>query len=391
MISFETATNIINTQKILLQPEIAALENCLGRVLAEDVISDINMPPFDKSAMDGYAIRKQDLFEELEVVETIKAGDIPAKIIDAKQCSKIMTGALIPQGADCVIIVEQTKVINEHTIRFTGAKTNINIAFKAEDIRNGDIVLKKGTLIRPQEMAILATVGCVKPLVYKLPRIAVMSTGDEIAEPHLYPENGKIRNSNASQLIGQVKSLRITPDYLGIIEDTEEATLKKVNYATENYDVVLLTGGISMGDFDFVPKVMENAGVELLIKTIAIKPGKPTVFGRKNNSFVFCLPGNPVSSFVVFELFAKDFIKNMYGNTKVSDYQCLTIKEDFNLRPSDRMTFLPVKTDQNNEVIPVNYHGSAHIYALCFADGIMKIDEHTASIKKGDKVYVRPL
>jgi len=391
MISFETATNIINTQKILLQPEIAALENCLGRVLAEDVISDINMPPFDKSAMDGYAIRKQDLFEELEVVETIKAGDIPAKIIGTKQCSKIMTGALIPEGADCVIIIEQTKVINEHTIRFTGAKTNINIAFKAEDIKNGDIVLKKGTLIRPQEMAILATVGCVKPLVYKLPRIAIMSTGDEIVEPHLHPENGKIRNSNASQLIGQVKSLGITPDYLGIIEDTEEATLEKVKYATENYDVVLLTGGISMGDFDFVPKVMENAGVELLIKTIAIKPGKPTVFGRKNNSFVFCLPGNPVSSFVVFELFAKDFIKNMYGNTKVSDYQYLTIKEDFNLRPSDRMTFLPVKTDQNNEVIPVNYHGSAHIYALCFADGIMKIDEHTASIKKGDKVYVRPL
>jgi len=390
MISFDEAQKIIYNNIILLTPEKIDISFCLGRVLAEDVISDINMPPFDKSAMDGYAIRKQDLFEELEIIETIKAGDIPSKIINACQCSKIMTGSLIPQGADCVIMVELTEPIAKNKIRFTGSDSRPNIAKKAEDIKIGETVLKKGTLLRPQEVAILATVGCTQPLVYKLPRIAIMSTGDEIVEPHIVPDNGKIRNSNAYQLISQVKRCGINTDYLGIIEDTEEATYNKIRGALDNYDVLLLTGGISMGDFDFVPKVMEKAGVNLLIETVAIRPGKPVVFGKKNNTFVFCLPGNPVSSFVVFELFTKPFINAMYGNNSTIIAQHLVIKEDFITRPSDRLTWVPVSIDENNEVAPVNYHGSAHIYALCFAQGIMRLDPNIGIIKKGEKVYVRP-
>jgi len=391
MISFKEAQKIINDNIILLDTENVDIKSSLGRILAIDVISDINMPPFDKSAMDGYAIRKKDLYNELEVIETIKAGDIPFKKIEANQCSKIMTGAMIPESADSVIMVELTENTSTTKIKFTGKETNTNISYKAEDIKQGEIVLKRGTILRPQELAILATVGCIYPVVFKLPRIAIMSTGDEIVEPYLFPESGKIRNSNAYQLIGQVLKCGVTPDYLGIIEDTEEATYNKISDALKNYDVLLLTGGISMGDFDFVPNVMAKAGVQLLIQTIAMKPGKPTVFGRKDNTFVFCLPGNPVSSFAVFELLAKSFIKAMSGDNSGDKILKLKLKETYSQRVSDRLTWVPVRIDENNEVIPVSFHGSAHIYALCSAQGIMRIESVTTQINKGEIVYVRQI
>jgi len=391
MISFEEAQKIINNNIILLDTENAVLKTSLDRVLAQDVVSDINMPPFDKSAMDGYAIRSKDLFNELEIIETIKAGDIPQKKIGTNQCSKIMTGALVPEGSDCVIKVEQTKNISETKIIFNGKETQPNISYKAEDIKLGEIVLKKGTVVRPQELAILATVGCTNPIVYKLPRIAIMSTGDEIVEPGISPATGKIRNSNAYQLIGQVQKCGVEPKYLGIIEDTEEATFDKISDALKRYDVLLLTGGISMGDFDFVPKVMTKAGVQLYVQTVAMKPGKPTVFGRKDNTFVFCLPGNPVSSFVVFELFAKPFIKAMSGHTTDDKFLKLPLKETFNYKISDRLSWVPVKIDDNNEVIPVTFHGSAHIYALCYAQGFMRVEKGTVQIKQGEMVHVRQI
>jgi len=390
MISFKEAQQIINDNIIILGIENVDIKTSLGRVLAHDVESDINMPPFDKSAMDGYAIRRKDLFNELEVIETIKAGEIPRKKINAGQCSKIMTGALIPEGADTVIMVELTEATGLNKIKFTGTDSRPNISYKAEDIKLGEVVLKKGTLLRPQEIAILASVGCTYPVVYKLPRIAIMSTGDEIVEPHLVPDSGKIRNSNAYQLIGQVQKCGISPDYLGIIEDTEEATYNKISGALQNYDILLLTGGISMGDFDFVPKVMEKAGVTLLIQTIAMKPGKPTVFGRKDNTFVFCLPGNPVSSFAVFELFAESFIKAMSGYKADRKLLKLKLKETFTLKASDRLTWIPVEIDENEDVIPVSFHGSAHIYALCFAQGLMPIEAGISQINKGEIVHVRP-
>ena len=391
MISFEEAQKIINENIFLLGIENINIKNSLGRVLAKDVVSDVNMPPFNKSAMDGYAIRRIDLFEELEVVETIKAGDVPQKKIEAKQCSKIMTGAIIPEGSDCVIKVELTGKISDTKIKFTGSDTFPNISYKAEDIKQGEIVLKKGTFLRPQEIAILAAVGCIQPSVYKLPRIAIMSTGDEIVEPDEIPGQGKIRNSNASQLISQVQKCGIEPDYLGIIEDSEEVTYNKIADALKNYDVLLLTGGISMGDFDFVPKVMSKAGVNIFIQTVAMKPGKPTVFGRKENAFVFCLPGNPVSSFMVFEVMAKSFIKAMSGNNDDEKMLTLSMKETFLFRTSDRLTWVPVKIDENNEVSPVIFHGSAHIYALCSAQGVICVDKGVAQIKKGERVHVRQI
>jgi len=391
MISYDEAQDILKRNFTKAATETIDIKQCNGRVLAMDVISDINMPPFDKSAMDGFAIRREDLFNELTVIETIKAGDIPQKRIQKNECSKIMTGAIVPEGADCVIIVEKIEFLSEDKIRYTGRDTNTNIAYKAEDIKKGETVLKKDTYIRSQEMAILATVGCTSPLVYKLPRMAIMTTGNEIVEPYKYPENGLIRNSNAYQLIAQIQNCGIQPDYLGIVEDTEDVLYERVCKSIEAYDIIILTGGISMGDYDFVPDVMEKAGVELMFRSISIKPGKPTIFGKKNNTFVFCLPGNPVSSFTIFELFVKPFVHAFCGRENNIKELNLPLKEKYTQKPTDRLSWLPVFIDNDLNVSTVNYHGSAHIYSLCFANGLMRIEPFIKEIDQGEKVNVRQI
>lgn len=388
MVTFEEALQIINTSARILPRENVLLDESMNRILAEDVISDMDMPPFDKSAMDGFACRREDLPERLEIIETIKAGDVPQKRIGKKQCSRIMTGGKVPEGADCVIMVEQTETISDNFIKFTGSKTSDNIARQAEDIKLGDIVLRAGILLQPQHIAVLASVGCVKPLVYTQPRVAILSTGDEIVEPHIKPDGTCIRNSNGIQLVNQVKKLGAVANYMGIVGDTPEETDKAIKQALAENDVIILTGGVSMGDFDFVPEVLRKNGVEILFEKVAVKPGRPTVFGRKHNRFVFGLPGNPVSSFTIFELITKPFIYKLMGHDYKPVHVHIPIGVDYSRKKADRIAWTPVKMESGT-VIPVDYHGSAHIHSLCFAHGLLAMDVGISEFKKGELVNVR--
>lgn len=391
MIRFEEAREIILSNVILTGTERVDFNQALNRVLAEDVFSDVDMPPFDKAAVDGYACRREDLGRELEVLEVIPAGTTPTKAIGQGQCTKLMTGAMVPEGADTVIMVEQTEEINPGLIRFSGPKTSSNIAQKAEDVKKGDLVLQKGTLILPQHIAILASVGCVEPLVSRQPRVAILSTGDELVEPALTPGAGQIRNSNGFQLIAQVRSAHCIPNYMGIIPDDEEATDRAISQALVENDLVLLTGGVSMGDFDFVPKIMRKNGVNILFQKVAVKPGKPTVFGKTNQTYIFGLPGNPVSSFINFEVFAKPLLYRMMGRDWQPGELSLKMGVDFHRKKADRLEFLPVINDETGTVTPVSYHGSAHIHAMVLANGIMSIPAGIHEIKKGAPVNVRPV
>ena len=388
MVTFDEALKIVSKAAFTLPKENVMLEDSMNRVLAEDVISDMDMPPFDKSAMDGFACRREDLANVLEIVETIKAGDMPIEIIGKNQCARIMTGGKVPQGADCVLMVEQTELISDTAIRFTGSKTADNIARKAEDIKLGEVVLKEGVLIRPQHIAVLASVGCVNPLVYRKPRVAVLTTGDEIVEPHVKPEGTCIRNSNGIQLVNQVKITGATANYMGIVGDTPEDTNRAVKVALENNDVLIFTGGVSMGDFDFVPGVLKENGFEILFEKVAVKPGRPTVFGRKGNQFVFGLPGNPVSSFIIFELITKPFLYKLMNHKYTPVQAKLPIGVDYSRKKADRIAWTPVRVE-NGAAIPVDYHGSAHIHSLCFADGLLAMDVGVSEFYKGDLVNVR--
>jgi molybdopterin molybdotransferase len=389
MITINEAFEIVIKSAIKVETEEVPFLSSLNRIIAENVTADIEMPPFDKSAVDGYACRKADLLNELEVIEIIPAGKVPEKEIRKNQCAKIMTGAPVPKGAEAVIMVEDVEDLGDNKIKYLKKKIKNNICYKGEDLQKGEIVLKPGTLIKPQHIAILATAGCLMPVVYRKIKVAVISTGDELVEPEVKPGLSQIRNSNAYQLMAHVKSAGAEAKYIGIALDTEESTRNAISEAFLTADIVLITGGVSMGDFDYVPQILSELRVELKFKSIAVQPGRPTLFGTRGEQFIFGLPGNPVSSFVQFELLVRPLIYKMSD----CDYQPLNFKMsmgvDYSRKRSDRLSVIPAKIEKDNVVLPMEYHGSAHINSLSGADGLFFIPIGQTVLKKGDSVDVR--
>ncbi|NVO21575.1 MAG: molybdopterin molybdotransferase MoeA [Bacteroidetes bacterium] len=389
MIRFEEALDIVAHEAKPLSFEWIGLSDCLGRILATDVFADMDMPPFDKSAVDGYACRREDLGSELQVKEVIAAGKEPQFEIGKDECAKLMTGGMVPKGADTVIMVEEVEVLELNRIRFTGSKTAPNICFRAEDIHKGDKVLEKGTLLRAQEVAILASVGKASPEVYEQVKIGIITTGDELVEPGVSPGPSQIRNSNAWQLIIQVKKAGCIPNYYGIAVDDEAETLSLIEKACAENQIVILTGGVSVGDFDFVPAVLARAGFDLKFRSIAVQPGKPSIFATRGSTYLFALPGNPVSSFVQFELLVRHLLNHMSGNFDSAKLRKLTMGFDYTRKRTDRKAFIPVAFLEDGSVGPIEYHGSAHIHSYIFAEGIISVEIGSNVINKGTLVDVR--
>lgn len=379
-----------------LGTERVEIDRALNRVLAEDVASDVDIPPFNKSAMDGYACRRADLENELTIIETIPAGLLPKKTIGQNQCSKIMTGAVVPEGADCVIMVEYTEPTADNKIRFTGEQTYDNICLKGEDIKKGDIVLQSGYIISAQHIAVLASLGCTKPLVAVQPRIGIIATGDELVEPGQKPTACQIRNSNSFQLAAQVTSASATATNYGIAVDTEEVIDDMIKKAIAENDVVILSGGVSVGDYDFVRGILKNNNIRLLFEKVAVKPGRPTVFGIRDEGgrkpvFCFGLPGNPVSTFTIFELLVKPFLFKMMGHNFKPIVSHRELEKTITREKTERDSWVPVVFTEKNKVKNIEYHGSAHINALSEADGLLCIPTGIAEIKEGATVAVRQI
>jgi molybdopterin molybdotransferase len=301
-----------------------------------------------------------------------------------------MTGAMVPEGADCIIMVENSELTDHEKVRCIKKETARNICHKGEDIKAGDIVISAGTKIRPQHIAVLAASGAVGPKVYKRIQVGILSTGDELVEPEHIPSPSKIRNTNAWQLIAQVSGTGAIPEYGGIAADTKIALSAMLADSLDRNDVVLMTGGVSMGDFDYVPGVMGKMEIEILFSSIAIKPGRPTVFGKIGNQFVFGLPGNPVSSFVLFEILVKPFILRMMGCSEEPVILRLPLGASIHRKKSVRKSLIPVRID-NGLVFPVEYHGSAHIHAYTQASGIVTIEIGSKGLGKGEMADVRLL
>lgn len=390
MISFEQAYALVTDKLPLPEVEQVPLAESRGRVLATDIQSDMCMPPFDKAAVDGFACRREDLGDEsLQVLEVIAAGKVPVHRIGKGQCAKIMTGAMMPEGADCIVMVEQSEMLAGERVRFTDKRTKDNIARMGEDIRRGDVVLRQGCLIKPQHMAVLASVGAHHPNVYKQVKVCVMSTGDELVEPHLVPGKGQIRNSNATQLLAQAEAMGLVVTYGGIIADNEPDCRRMITNGLHDNDVLILSGGISMGDFDYIPAILDELGLKIQFRSIAVQPGKPTVFSRSGNKFVFALPGNPVSSFNIFELLAKPFMYRLMGLRWEAPVLRLPMAESYERKSVSRLGFVPSVITADGKVKPIRYHGSAHINALTDADALMQVPLGKAVINIGDLVDVR--
>ncbi len=391
MITFDKAHEIVMSSSFRLESETIPFTDSLNRVLAENIQSDMDMPPFNKATVDGFACRRADLESELSIIETIAAGSYPGKKVNEGECSGIMTGAAVPVGADMVFMVEDSVRLQTGKVKFTGSFYKENIAIKGEDIKKGDSVLHSGIMIRPQHIAVMASVGCTSVSVSKIPVVSVISSGDELVEPDEKPGIAQIRNTNAYQLMAQVQRAGASGRYCGIARDDAEETYDIIKRAIVESDIVLITGGVSMGDFDFVPAVLERAGVNILFSRVNVQPGKPTTFGIHPDALVFGLPGNPVSSFTQFELLVRPLIYKMMNYNWEPETVELKMAKDFSRKSADRLAWIPVIITKEKLVFPVEYHGSAHISALSSADGIISMDPGKNVIEKGELVSVRQI
>jgi molybdopterin molybdotransferase len=369
MITFEEAIETVLANTPAPQTETVPLQHAHGRILMQAVTSDHDMPPFNKSAMDGYACRRADLPGPLHCLETIAAGETPSYVINAGRCAKIMTGAIVPEGADCVFMVEQSQVLEDNSVRFTGENTNDNICFKGEDVKTGDVVLHPGALIKPGHIAVLAAAGCVEPLVAKVPKVGILSTGSELVPPSAPVSGATIRETSGQQLVAQVSACGCRPTFYGIVEDDEEKIAAAINNAVAENDVVLICGGSSAGDFDFVPKLLEAAGFQHAFDKVAIQPGKPLAFTVRDDKVCFGMPGNPVSTYMTMETIVKPFLYRSMGH----DFRAPTVKlklgKTMKRKKGIRMSFVPGHKVDAGTVEKLDYHGSAHIHAISQADG----------------------
>lgn len=347
------------------------------------------MPPWNKSAVDGYACRHTDLGHELTVLETVAAGVMPQKEVVPGTCSRIMTGAAVPAGADYVFMLEDSEELSDGRVKFTGRAGNDNIAKAGEDIMKDQTVLRSGHYIKPQDVAVLASVGAMEVTVSCRPRIGVISTGDELVEPDIVPAGAQIRNSNASQLMAQIARAGARGKYYGIARDDVESITSLLKKALEENDVVLISGGVSFGDFDLVPRVMRSLGLTIHFDQVAMQPGKPLTFCTGDKKAVFGLPGNPVSVFVQFEVMVRAFLDRMAGVSEQAPVLQMPLAADYSRKKAERMSWIPCTITAAGEALPVEYHGSAHISALTGAWGVIIIPRGQSWIQKGEMVSVR--
>ena len=387
LLSVEEAEKAISAFPISVKSKTVPLLAAQGRFLAQDLFSPIDMPGFDKSAMDGFAYKSDDASTAFKIVETIPAGIPPKIVVTPGQCAKIMTGAMIPVGADRVVKREYT-VEEEGFMRIVKADGNLNIRLKGEDLQAGKLAMARGTRLQPAQVALLASLGLAEIPVAQPSKVGIITTGSELVDPGSPLAPGQVYNSNSYSLAAQLSETGAEPIMLGRVADDEEATTKAIASGLGACDVLILSGGVSAGDFDYVPAAMKKAGLTLHFKKIAVQPGMPTVFASLGDKAVFGLPGNPVSTFVIFEVFIRPMLLRLMGHAFRPLVQPAVMTVAFSRSHSERTAFLPVSCRHGRATL-VPYHGSAHLHALSLANALLCVPAGQDTIPAGSTVDVR--
>lgn len=381
--------------------EKISLLEALGRVLGEDIIATRDHPPWDNSAMDGFAVRWEDLKQEhaitkpvvLAVIEDVPAGKVASKTAGRGQAIRIMTGAPIPKGADTVVKVEDTEPSADSVRIFKEVERGANIRPQGEDVKKGDCIIAKGTQLRPAEVGMLAILAKSFVLVSQQPRVAVLSTGDELADLDERFDETKIVNSNSYGIAAAVREAGGIPILLGIAKDQPSALKEKIAHGL-NADILVLSGGVSMGDYDFTKTVFKELGAEMNFWKLAIRPGQPLAFGKIKGKLAFGLPGNPVSSMITFEQLVRPALLKMsglrsYGRPVVQ----AVFQEQFSKRP-DRRHFLRGILSREDGVLKVRTtgdQGSGILTSMVKANCLIDVPEETERLHPGDRVNVQVL
>lgn len=402
LMTFEEAQRAIASQfkAPALGEEDAVLLEAYNRVLAEDVVSMLDIPPFSRSTVDGYAVKAEDTFEAdenqpacLKVSGVVNIGEQPKVTVGKCETVEIVTGAPIPEGADAAVMVEDTEREDSELQIFSPVKPNENVMKKGSDIKMGEVVLKKGQVLGSSEIGVLAALGLTKVKVSKIPMIAVLSTGGEITEPGQPLSQGKIYDINAYSISTAVIESGGKPVYFGVVADDKAALSKALHTALSSADMVITSGGVSVGPRDYTPQIVDSLGKPgIIVYGIAVKPGKPTTVGFVGDKPIFSLPGHPTSALLIFYLLARPLIQQLAGRpvTPMKTIRAAAGSRMFSAK--GRRTFVMVRLvfDKSCRLIaePVESGASGAITTLAKADGFVEIPENEQFVDADQEVAV---
>lgn len=394
MLTIDAALDLILHTVSPLPATIQPLSESLGLVLAEDVHSDVDSPPFDKSLMDGFAVRAADVSAgqaALRVIEKITAGMTPTRRIGPGEAAQIMTGAPLPDGADAVVKVEDCELSGEIVqIATQPVPAGLSLLRRGTNLRRGDLVLSRGVTLRATQIGALAEIGRAAIAVHPQPRVAVLATGDELVPIEHTPGPGQIRNSNEAMLMAQIETAGGRAVPLGIARDVRDELRARIQQGLQA-DVFVLSGGVSAGTLDLVPSELAAAGVRQVFHKVELKPGKPIWFGvsarEHPRCWVFGLPGNPVSSLVCFELFVRTALRRLMGQEPARPPAIPARLRHEHRQPADRPTYHPanlVWTAQGPEISLVPWHGSSDLQATVAANAMAFVTGEAKTYAAGE-------
>ena len=400
MLNYEDARALVFQNVKPLEKCNRSLTESQGLALSDNILAPHGMPSFDNSGVDGYAVQAEDLAQAsaensvlLENLGYIAAGDSGNEKIHSSQCMQIATGAPLPEGSDSVVMVEDIEV-EESKIRFTRSiQEKENVRFQGEDIMEGDMIITAGTVIGPAQIATLATFGFSQVPVYRVPKVSIVSTGSELIDVVGQPQAGQIRESNRFMLAGMVMQeycemhkISMVPDLPQVLNEAFEEALQA--------DMTLICGGMSIGEKDFARPILKKLGVEEIFWKIKFKPGKPLFFGRRDKTWIFGLPGNPASSYVLFEEFVRPALRKMMGRKVLEERMVKATLEIPITKTYSRLHFMRgLLHEENGEfrVRPLKFQGSHSIGSMVRSNALIRVEADSPSIPAGSKVSVRPL
>lgn len=400
MIAVEKALKIILRGARLMGTEKALILEAQKRVIAENIYAGRNIPPADNSAMDGYALRSSDTKGatkknpvRLKIAEEIPAGKIPRRKIGAGEAARIMTGAMIPAGADTVLRQENTKRDGGEIVVFAPVAKKTDIRFAGEDVRRGKLVIPKFSILGAAQLGMLASLGQKLVNVYKRPRVAVVATGNELVDINTNPPPGKIVNSNSYSLAALVKDCGGIPIILGITRDNKK-DIKRIFTKALKADLIISSGGVSVGDYDLVKDIMAEMGNSMRFWQVAMRPGRPLAFGAIKGVPLFGLPGNPVSSMVSFEQFVRPYLLKIQGRRNIFRPVIQAASENGLEKKAGVKNFLRavVRKEKGGYIAATTGdQGSGILKSMVAANALIVLEEKVTKVKKGEMMQVQLL
>ncbi|MED5580114.1 MAG: gephyrin-like molybdotransferase Glp [Nitrospinota bacterium] len=398
MISVEEAQDIIFSSINSFGSTSVNIENAMGRILADDVFSEREIPPWANSAMDGYAVRAEDLKDArkdnpvvLKVIERIQAGVKAKSVLNEGEAIRIMTGAPIPDGADAIVLQEETEENDSGDVKiFISVESGESVRVAGEDVEIGDLVVSRGIKLRPPAIGMLANIGTAKCNVSKKPKVAILATGEELVDLNEVPKEGQIFNSNSYALAAQVEEAGGEPILLGIAKDNSDDLIKGIKRGM-SADILITSGGVSVGDYDLVKDALKELGNEINFWRIRMKPGKPMAFGMLGGNPFFGLPGNPVSTMVTFELFVRPVLLKMQGAKDIFRTKVNAILKGELLKSPERRHYVRAVTAFIGDVWeakPLEVQGSNILHTMVKSNSLVVFPEYETKLEDGKTVEV---